>query len=123
MKSLLVVLAIMLMSATAWASECTLTWDPPDPPSDPVGYKIHYGEASGSYTKEVQVGDLLTATVQGLGNGKTYYFAATALYDDGQGGFIESGYSNEVSKFLPELVPPGGLRITGIKLNIEIEGE
>ena len=106
------------MAGPAWGAEVSLKWDAPDA-SIPDSYKIYWGETSGAYTGSKDVGNTLEATVDGLENGKTYYFAATAVYEGG----AESGYSNEVSKFLPELVPPGGLRITGIKLNIEIEGE
>lgn len=114
----MIVLAILLLSAPCLAAEVSLKWDAPNAAS-PESYKIYWGETSGAYTGSRDVGNTLAATIDGLENGKTYYFAATAVYEGG----AESGYSNEVSKFLPELVPPGGLRITGIKLNIEIEGE
>ena len=46
---------------------------------------------------------------------------ATALYPDK----VESGYSNEVSKLIPVVGVPGTLRITGVKvegqLNFEID--
>lgn len=120
MKKLLSVVQVLLMlfAAPAWAAEVSLTWDPPDA-ATPTGYKIYWGEASGAYTANLDVEAATTATVPDLANGKTYFFAATAYYEDGS----ESGYSNEVSKFLPELLPPGGLRVTGIKLNIELQGE
>ena len=115
------VLVIVLLAASSWAAEVTLTWDAPDPPAEPIGYRIYQGTASGVYDKHVDAGTQMTWTMQGLESGKTYYFAATALYE----GNIESGYSNEVSKLIPVIGVPGTLRITGVRvegqLNFEID--
>ena len=115
------VLTIVFLTASSWAAEVTLTWDAPDPPAEPIGYRIYQGLASGVYDKHADAGTQMTWTMQGLEPGKTYYFAATALYPDN----VESGYSNEVSKLIPVVGVPGTLRITGIKvegqLNFEID--
>ena len=120
-KRFLMVLAIVLLAASSWAADVRLTWDAPDPPAEPIGYRIYQGLASGVYDKHVDAGTQMTWTMQGLEPGKTYYFAATALYPDN----VESGYSNEVSKFIPVVGVPGTLRITGVKvegqLNFEID--
>lgn len=70
---------------------------------------------SGGYTSSLDAGLATTATVSGLRIGRTYYFAATALYSDG-----ESGYSNEVFKLIAELLPPGGLRILEVIRHIDV---
>ena len=75
-------LFLVLLAAPTWAAEVTLTWDAPDPPSEPIGYRIYQGTASGVYNKTADAGTQLTWTMQGLEPGKTYYFAATALYPD-----------------------------------------
>ncbi len=69
----------------------SLAWDSNQDPLT-VGYKLHYGEASGTYANAVDVGYVTTCTLQGLTAGHTYHIAATAYAADG----TESGYSNEV---------------------------
>lgn len=110
-KRFLMVLTIILLASASWAAEVTLTWDAPEA-GEPIGYRIYQGIASGVYDKHADAGSQMTWTMQGLEPGKTYYFAATALYPDN----VESGYSNEVSKLIPVVGVPGTLRITGIKV-------
>lgn len=117
-KRFLMVLAIILAASASWAAEVTLTWDAPDA-AIPIGYRIYQGVAAGVYDKHVDTGTQMTWTMQGLEPGKTYYFAATALYPDN----VESGYSNEVSKLIPVVGVPGTLRITGIKVEGQINFE
>ena len=107
---LLLTTASLAFAADGGAAEVKLAWDPPS--GTPAGYKVYWGEASGNYTNSLDAGLATTATVPGLQAGKTYYFAATALYRDD----IESGYSNEVSKLIPVVGVPGTLRITGIRV-------
>ena len=113
MKTPLVILAIVLFASIATAAEVHLKWDPPES-GTPTGYKIYYGEASGAYAKSQEVGPVLEAVVKGLTPGKTWWFAATALYPDG-----ESGYSNEVNKEIQVLFPPGTLTITRTVQKVE----
>jgi hypothetical protein len=74
-----------------------LDWDAPTTNADGtgltdlVGYKIHYGTASGAYDHSIDVGNVTTYTLTGLTKGQTYYVATTA-YDTSNN---ESGYSNE----------------------------
>ena len=119
----LVVLALPVGTAT-------LTWDPPTtnvdstPLTDLAGYKLYYGSASGSYivTIDISCGILpcpgfsypitdserqekavthpTIIAISGLEDNTTWYFAATALDTSAN----ESGYSNEVSKFIPSSV-------------------
>jgi hypothetical protein len=76
----------------AWAGETnvSLAWDPSSD-SGVIGYNIYYGNASGSYSQKVAVGNVTATTISGLTVGLTYYFAATAVNAEG----LESEYSNE----------------------------
>src|SRR5262245_34877610 len=67
-----------LMSGSFCAA-VTLAWDASTDAST-VGYRLHYGTSSGTYTSTVDVGNVTTATVSTLQAGTTYFFAATA-YD------------------------------------------
>ncbi|HKW29566.1 MAG TPA: choice-of-anchor D domain-containing protein [Verrucomicrobiae bacterium] len=66
-----------------------------------AGYKVYYGSASGNYTNFTSVGNVTNATIAGLTEGATYYFAATTLSTSG----LESGYSSAVSYTIPNAVP------------------
>ena len=57
-----------------------------------------YGQSNGSYTANVDVGNVTTYTVPGLQEGSTYYFAVKA-YDLAR--TIQSAYSNEVNLTIP----------------------
>src|SRR5882672_3757130 len=78
-----------------------LVWNPSSDPNV-VGYKIYYGGASHTYTNVVDVGSATNVTINGLVDGVTYYFAATAYNILG----IESDYSSEVSYAVPGNQPP-----------------
>ncbi|MGH9891989.1 MAG: LamG-like jellyroll fold domain-containing protein, partial [bacterium] len=71
----------------------SLDWDANTEPTL-GGYQLYYGQASGSYTANIDVGNQTSHTVIGLQEGKTYYFAAKA-YDTTR--TTSSGFSNEVS--------------------------
>lgn len=75
-----------------------IAWDA-SPSSGVAGYKISYGNASGVYTQTVDVGLVLTTTINNLTEGMTWYFAAQAY-----NATLDSGYSNEINAFIP--VPP-----------------
>jgi hypothetical protein len=66
-----------------------------------VGYNVYYGGASGSYTNEINAGNVTTITISGLVAGATYYFAATAY--DALGN--ESDFSSEISYLVPANLP------------------
>ncbi len=80
-----------------------LAWNPSVSP-DVVGYNIYYGVACGVYNNKISVvGSTSTnATVTGLVQGTTYYFAATAV--DALG--VESPFSNETTYSVPSNAPP-----------------
>jgi PKD repeat protein len=77
---------------TAHAAQATLTWDA-SPQAEVVGYMLHYGQVSGTYTNNADIGNVNSFMVTGLQEGKTYFYAVTA-YDAGR---AESPFSNEAS--------------------------
>lgn len=74
----------------------TVAWDP-SPDLSVVGYKAYYGVASRTYTNLINVGTATRATIPGLVEGRTYYFAATAYSALG----LESVFSDELSYTVP----------------------
>jgi hypothetical protein len=58
-----------------------------------VSYNVYYGTASHNYDNQVAVGNTNVATIPGLADGVTYYFAVVGVDDNGD----ESAYSDEVS--------------------------
>lgn len=89
--SLSALILVFISSARVLAADVTLSWDPKTD-AGLSGYKLYYGTASRAYSIQINVGNITTYTVTGLGAG-TYYFAVTANYTSG----TETGYSNEVS--------------------------
>ncbi|MGA2280609.1 MAG: fibronectin type III domain-containing protein [Verrucomicrobiota bacterium] len=89
----------MQLSAFATGS-VTLAWNASTDPSV-VGYNVYYGGASGAYTNEICAGNATNATISGLVEGTTYYFAATTYAASGR----ESPFSSEVSYLVPLNVP------------------
>jgi len=74
----------------------TFTWDAA-PDSDVIGYNVFYGTASRTYTFATPVGLVTNATVSGLREGLTYFFANVAYTAEGS----FSDFSDEVSQFIP----------------------
>jgi hypothetical protein len=74
----------------------TLAWNS-SPDTNVAGYNVYYGVASRSYTNMVNVGNSTNATISGLVEGATYYFAATAYNLLG----LESDFSDEASYSAP----------------------
>jgi hypothetical protein len=89
------------------AGSVTLAWDPSTDPTV-TGYNIYYGGASGTYTNEICAGNATNATISGLVQGATYYFAATTYAASD----MESPLSSEVSYLVPPNVPPVNQRPT-----------
>ena len=85
-------------TGTASAATIALSWDPPvsnndgTPYTNLSGYKIYYGTSSGNYSQSIDVGNVVTYTLNNLSDGVTYYFVTTA-YDTSN---VETPYSNEI---------------------------
>ena len=62
-----------------------------------AGYVLYYGTSSGYYTQRIDVGNTVTATVQNLTAGGTYYFAVAAYDATG----VESAPSNQAVYTVP----------------------
>ena len=62
-----------------------------------AGYNVYCGGASGAYTNMSHAGSATNATISGLVEGTTYYFAATTYASSG----MESPFSSEVSYTVP----------------------
>ena len=65
-----------------------LNWEP-----QIAGYRVHYGPGSRDYDKTVDAGNHLSAELNDLTPGETYYCAITAYNTIG----LESDYSDEIS--------------------------
>ena len=89
-----------LATTAAHAANVTFGWTPNN--ENISGYKIHYGTNSRNYTSvlvvnpPVVVNGMIRATVPGLQEGKTYYFAASAY-----SALEESTYSAEIVHTVP----------------------
>ncbi|HXR49257.1 MAG TPA: fibronectin type III domain-containing protein [Candidatus Limnocylindrales bacterium] len=94
-------------SSVLGTQSVTLAWNPVTN-ANVAGYNIYYGSASGNYTNVISVGNVTNATISGLTEGATYYFATTTLSTSG----LESAYSSEISYTVP--VPNGvpGIQVT-----------
>jgi fibronectin type 3 domain-containing protein len=85
------VAALSQLAALATQS-VTLIWNPSSD-TNVAGYRIYYGTVSQDYTSVVTVGNVTNATITGLADGTTYFFAATTLDAAGD----ESAFSNEAT--------------------------
>jgi hypothetical protein len=80
-------------SAAAWADQpASLAWLP-SPTADIAGYAVYYGSSSGVYDFRFDVGSQTNATISGLADGTTFFFAVSAYNQLG----VESELSNEIS--------------------------
>src|SRR6476659_5425405 len=70
-------LALVLVPSVAFAGQVILAWDANTEPHL-AGYKVYYGNAGGTYTANIDVGNVTTYTVTGLQDGLQYFFAVTA---------------------------------------------
>jgi len=127
LSTLVYLLCPLIMPASLFAGEVTLSWDAPTtnedstPLTDLAGYKVYYdsdqsgppydgiGAIQGLSPIDVKVSELSDSNnpkyqISGLSDGATYYFAVTAYDTSGN----ESSYSNEVSKTIttPDTIVP-----------------
>jgi len=94
---LLVGFALLLFSGNLFAASANLAWDA-STSSNVGGYKVSYGQSSGSYSSTVDIGNKTTYSVPNLQEGTKYYFAVKA-YDSAK--TVESAYSNEANFTVP----------------------
>jgi len=86
----------------AWGDQSiALAWDASQT-DDVTGYVLYYGSLSRVYVNSLDVGENTTATVQGLKEGTTYFFAVTAYNPGG----LSSSPSEEISYQVP-IADPG----------------
>ena len=99
MKKLVIIFVFLFLlcafSVSAFAQssmDVTLGWNHNNP--EQVQYfVVCYGTTSGTYSNEVDAGDVFEYKVSGLSYGTMHYFAVKAFGWNG----LESGYSNEVA--------------------------
>src|SRR5262245_36118348 len=119
--ALRIVLCLVVLGAARHvaADTITLEWDPS---TEPVGYKVHVGVQSGTYTQHFDVGSATLFNYTSAAAGQRYCFTVSAYLLSSQlEGPISSevcGYSNQP----PTLANPGnrnstvGVAITGLQL-------
>lgn len=95
-------LFVLLCSFAVHAESVGLNWNA-NLESDLAGYKMYYGNSSGSYAGIVDIGNQTSYTIENLTVGQPYYIAVTA-YDTSNN---ESDYSNEVSYTVTDTTAPG----------------
>ena len=100
------ILAALIAPVQA-AQSVTLAWEPSSE-SGIVNYAVYYGVASRGYTNSASVGTATQATLSGLREDTTYYFAVTASSSLG----LESDFSSEVSYTAPYDFPKLQIRVT-----------
>ena len=90
MRFLGVVLVLVALSPSVQATQSvTLAWNR-NADTNVVGYFRYYGATSHNYTNMVDAGNVTTATIPGLVEGTTYFFAVT----DHTAAGLESAPSN-----------------------------
>lgn len=91
--AVIVFLSVMVFAGAAQSREVTLSWDPNSEP-DLSHYVVYWGFIPGNYTNNSgDIGLVTEFSVEIPDDGKTYYFAVTAVDTAG----LESDFSNEVN--------------------------
>ena len=89
----------IFLPVNSLASYLTLSWDP-STESDLAGYRVYYGESSGNYDRNIDVGNVVLYQLSDL-DPNTWYYVALTAYDTSNN---ESDFSEEVSG-LPVISP------------------
>jgi len=91
-----VIIFVVFSGPVQATQSATMAWDhSPDP--NVVGYFCCYGSTSGNYSIKVNVGNSTSATISGLVEGNTYFFAAIGYSTAG----LQSVPSNEIRYTVP----------------------
>jgi hypothetical protein len=93
-------LILICAGPLAAAASVSFEWDA-NPEPNISGYLLSYGTTPGRYSNSVSVGATPAATVSGLKEGTTYYFAVAAVDSAG----LVSPTSEPVSYFVPVTAP------------------
>lgn len=93
--------AFRAASVASGSSSVTLAWNATSPTgsaaTNPIGYRLHMGLASGVYTQITTLGNVITVTVSKLVSGTVYYFVVTAYNSAG----VDGPPSSQVSYKAP----------------------
>jgi Fibronectin type III domain len=100
--------SLLLFQGPALATDSVTFGWAPNPEPDIAGYRIHYGAASRLYTQVIDTGNATTATIGGLVDGTTYYFALSAYNTVG----LESGLTGELVYEAPVTLAPLQIHMT-----------
>jgi hypothetical protein len=101
-KAVLLVLILCISNTIRAGQSVTLGWNA-STDSNVTGYYVYHGTASGVYTIKTDVGTNTVASISGLQEGQTDYFAVTA-YNAAK---MESAFSAQVP-----FIVPGVLQLT-----------
>jgi hypothetical protein len=88
-----------------------------------IGYYLHWGTESGTYSSRTNVGNVTAFTLAGLEEGKTFFIVVTAIDEN----LVESDPSNEViyqvpvRRFQIQMVPQSHGVLVAISIPVESE--
>ena len=119
MKIIILILAVVFLTVSgAYALDVKLLWEPVTtnidgtPITDLEGYRIRFGDSSGNYISNIDVGNVTEKAILDLPEGKNKCFVVTAYDTSGN----ESDYSNEACLSEFPAAPTG----TRIRVTIDI---
>jgi hypothetical protein len=115
---------VIALATSAMGQQVRLVWDA-NSEADLAGYRVYRSTAAGSGHQQIgsipcSGGNAACATftdTDGLVYATTYYYVVTAVNTSG----LESGYSNQVSAFVPNPEPPAaptGLQVAESGVNV-----
>lgn len=107
----------ILVATPAAAGTMRLAWGSV---SGALGYRVYYGNSSGSYTATVDVGNTTQATLSGLADCSTYFVAVKAYNNQGE----SNSFSNEIEGWARPTVDFVGTiaAVQGEQLTVTLSG-
>lgn len=114
----LVMVLGLLGSSSIYAGSISVAWSPAAGAS---GYRIYYGEASGSYSRSLDVGNVTEAVLSSLEDCRTWYLAIKAYNGAGE----SAEFSNELSGWSRPAVTTSSpaARIQGSQFTLDVRGQ